>query len=82
MRRIGADFRCGIGVPFWGQVGDGVLHIQLLGGFRLLAGDAELPALDAPRQQELIAYLLLHPAPDRHGLRFRGTTCAGEVLPI
>lgn len=41
-------------------MGVGVLHVHLLGGFRLLLGDAVLPALDAPRQQELIAYLLLH----------------------
>jgi hypothetical protein len=38
------------------------LRIYLLGGFRLLLGDAPLTALDTPRQQALLAYLLLHRA--------------------
>jgi len=36
------------------------LHIQLLGGFRLIADDTPVTTLDSPRLQALLAYLLLH----------------------
>src|SRR5262249_12162130 len=36
------------------------LHIQLLGGFRITADDVSGLALDSPRLQALLAYLLLH----------------------
>ena len=39
-----------------------MLHIRLLGGFRLLLDDTPLTAVDTPRQQALLAYLLLHRA--------------------
>lgn len=39
-----------------------VLHIQLLGGFRLLVDAEPVTAVDTRRQQALIAYLLLHRA--------------------
>ena len=35
------------------------LHIQLLGGFRLLSGDTPVTSVDLPRMQSLLAYLLL-----------------------
>ena len=37
-----------------------MLHIRLLGSFRLYINDALVDAIDSPRQQELLAYLLLH----------------------
>ena len=37
-----------------------MLHIQLLGNFRLANGDEGVVALDQARQQSLLAYLLLH----------------------
>src|SRR4051812_34927466 len=36
------------------------LRIQLLGEFRLFANDQPLTSLNKPRQQALLAYLLLH----------------------
>lgn len=36
------------------------LHIQLLGDFHLLHGDAPLMTLQSPQEQSLLAYLLLH----------------------
>jgi predicted ATPase/DNA-binding SARP family transcriptional activator len=48
------------------------LHIHLLGEFRLTWGDAPISTINAPRQQALLAYLLLHrdaPQP-RHHLAF------------
>ncbi len=36
------------------------MRIYLLGGFRLLLDDAPLSALETPRQQALLAWLLLH----------------------
>jgi len=36
------------------------LHIQLLGGFRLTCGATPVTALDSPRLQALLAYLVLH----------------------
>jgi DNA-binding SARP family transcriptional activator len=39
-----------------------VLHIQLLGSFRLSADHTPVPALASPRLQALLAYLLLHRA--------------------
>ncbi|HEU5103410.1 MAG TPA: BTAD domain-containing putative transcriptional regulator [Roseiflexaceae bacterium] len=38
------------------------LYIQLLGGFRLRFDDRPVTALDLPRQQALLAYLVLHRA--------------------
>lgn len=38
----------------------GTLSIRLLGGFRLVYGDVPVTALDAPRMQSLVAYLVLH----------------------
>jgi DNA-binding SARP family transcriptional activator len=48
------------------------LHIQLLGGFRLVHGDEPVTSIDTPRLQSLLAYLLLHrDAPQsRHRLAF------------
>lgn len=37
-----------------------MLHIELLGGFRLLHGNESLNTVDTPRLQSLLAYLLLH----------------------
>ncbi len=37
-----------------------MLHIQLLGDFRLLDGDTPIVAIHQARQQSLLAYLLLH----------------------
>jgi predicted ATPase/DNA-binding SARP family transcriptional activator len=48
------------------------LHIHLLGDFRLNCDDAPVSTINAPRQQALLAYLLLHrdaPQP-RHHLAF------------
>jgi DNA-binding SARP family transcriptional activator len=39
-----------------------MLHIHLLGDFRLVAADAPLSQLNAPRVQALLAYLVLHRA--------------------
>ena len=39
-----------------------MLYIHVLGGFRLLLDDKPLTAVDTPRQQALLAYLLLHRA--------------------
>jgi predicted ATPase/DNA-binding SARP family transcriptional activator len=36
------------------------LHIELLGHFRLTAGDAPITTLDSPRLQALLTYLVLH----------------------
>src|SRR5688500_3361863 len=36
------------------------LHIQLMGGFRLVSDAAPLTTLDVPRLQALLAYLVLH----------------------
>src|SRR5262245_50171813 len=36
------------------------LHIQLLGGFRLTADATPITTVDLPRQQALLAYLVLH----------------------
>ena len=36
------------------------LHLQLLGVFRVLAGDRPVTALDSPRLQSLLARLALH----------------------
>lgn len=49
-----------------------MLHIELLGGFRLLHGDESLTTVDTPRLQSLLAYLLLHrEAPQsRHRVAF------------
>jgi predicted ATPase/DNA-binding SARP family transcriptional activator len=38
------------------------LHIQLLGGFRLVSDTTPLTTLDSPRLQALLAYLVLHRA--------------------
>src|SRR5512136_2507045 len=46
-----------------------VLHIQLLGDFRLTYGDEPLTATVQARQQSLLAYLVLHrgaPPPRQH----------------
>jgi predicted ATPase/DNA-binding SARP family transcriptional activator len=48
------------------------LHIHLLGNFRLTCDEAPVRTINAPRQQALLAYLLLHrdaPQP-RHHLAF------------
>lgn len=37
-----------------------MLHVQLLGDFRLLDGDTPVAAIHQARQQSLLAYLLLH----------------------
>ena len=37
-----------------------MLDLHLLGGFRLVFGDAPVTAIDSPRLQSLIAYLALH----------------------
>ncbi|MCB0054577.1 MAG: hypothetical protein KDE24_34085, partial [Caldilinea sp.] len=37
-----------------------MIHILLLGSFHLYINDAFVDAIDSPRQQELLAYLLLH----------------------
>src|SRR5215510_6238652 len=37
-----------------------MLHIHLLGAFRLLSADAPVNQLTAPRLQALLAYLVLH----------------------
>ncbi len=45
------------------------LHIHLLGEFRLTDGDALIGAINAPRLQSLLAYLVLHrdvPQPRQH----------------
>jgi DNA-binding SARP family transcriptional activator len=49
-----------------------MLHIQLLGDFRLVHGDEPVASIDTPRLQALLAYLLLHrDAPQsRHRLAF------------
>jgi len=49
-----------------------MLHIELLGGFRLLYADEPLTTVDTPRLQSLLAYLLLHreTPPSRHRLAF------------
>jgi DNA-binding SARP family transcriptional activator len=49
------------------------LDIQLLGGFRLLAGEMPVAGIDTPRLQALLAHLVLHPdAPQsRSHLAFR-----------
>lgn len=49
-----------------------ILHIEMLGGFRLTHGDTRLTIVDAPRLQSLLAYLLLHrDAPQsRHRVAF------------
>lgn len=39
---------------------DAVLHIQLLGNFRLVYDDQPVTSIEAPRLQALLAYLLLH----------------------
>ncbi|HEU5098754.1 MAG TPA: BTAD domain-containing putative transcriptional regulator [Roseiflexaceae bacterium] len=39
-----------------------ILHIQLLGGFRLIADNTPLTTFDSPRLQALLAYLLLQRA--------------------
>lgn len=39
---------------------DSILHIQLLGQFRLVYGDQPVTSIEAPRLQALLAYLLLH----------------------
>lgn len=39
---------------------DAVLHIQLLGNFRLAFGEQAITDIQAPRLQALLAYLLLH----------------------
>src|SRR6266480_6485836 len=36
------------------------LHINLLGGFRLVSGETSVNGTDLPRLQSLLAYLLLH----------------------
>jgi len=36
------------------------LHIKLLGGFQLVAGETPVSGIDLPRVQSLLAYLLLH----------------------
>ena len=38
----------------------GVLHIHLLGDFCLCHGDAPLTAINSPRLQSLLAFLVLH----------------------
>src|SRR6266566_3626349 len=46
-----------------------MLHINLLGDFRVIAGDAPATSLKSPRLQALLAYLLLHreaPQPRQH----------------
>ena len=46
-----------------------MLHVQLLGDFRLLDGDTPVTAIRQARQQSLLAYLLLHrgaPQPRQH----------------
>ena len=49
-----------------------ILHVQLLGDFRLAYGDALLPTVSTARLKSLLAYLLLHrDAPQsRHHLAF------------
>jgi non-specific serine/threonine protein kinase len=49
------------------------LHIQLLGAFRLTAGGTPITSVDLPRQQALLAYLVLHRAAPhaRQHLAFR-----------
>lgn len=49
-----------------------ILHIELLGGFRLLHADEPLTTVDTPRLQSLLAYLLLNreTPPSRHRLAF------------
>jgi DNA-binding SARP family transcriptional activator len=43
-----------------------ILHIQLLGEFRLIDGDTPVITVNTPRLQSLLAYLLLHAgAPQR-----------------
>jgi DNA-binding SARP family transcriptional activator len=37
-----------------------VLHVQLLGGFKITDDDKPVPSLTKPRMQSLLAYLLLH----------------------
>ena len=37
-----------------------MLHIQLLGNFRLTTGDEPVTTLNTPRLQALLAYLTLH----------------------
>ena len=41
------------------------LHIQLLGGFRLISNTTPLTTFDVPRLQALLAYLVLHRAAPR-----------------
>ncbi len=46
-----------------------LLHIQLLGDFRLINGDELVTVINSPRMQSLLAYLLLHrgaPQPRYH----------------
>jgi DNA-binding SARP family transcriptional activator len=40
-----------------------VLHIELLGHFRLSSGDVAVPSLNSLRIQSLLAYLVLNPGP-------------------
>jgi DNA-binding SARP family transcriptional activator len=46
-----------------------VLKVYLLGGFRLLDGEVAVTAINTPRLQALLAYLMLHrhaPHPRAH----------------
>ncbi len=47
-----------------------ILRIQLLGGFQLISGDTPITAVELPRLQSLLAYLLMH----------RGTPIARQQL--
>jgi DNA-binding SARP family transcriptional activator/predicted ATPase len=55
LRRSHSVVRCSLGA----MTENLLLSIRLLGGFRVVSGDAVLP-VDQPRLQRLLAYLLLH----------------------
>ncbi len=43
-----------------------ILHIYLLGGFRLVSDDTPVTTITVPRLQSLLAYLILHRDAPQH----------------